>query len=279
MVMGKLGAFLNKDMGALVKDAGRLLNTDLGTIAKDARRALNTDVARLLRDDTQTDTPSTPKIAATAIAEVAAPVSVAPIAPDSLPTFDPDVTQKMERAPLASVDAVPFDPDVTQKMERSPLPVAVERVKAGGPSDSAPTIAFNVVDIDDALLVRATRDSPTGNEIKVLLPYSVGDFDRPHATPSGELTNDPVNAVYASHGETVVMQLTLCWDTDEAAQLVTKAIGRIGAAPRTGASRSWVIGATPQGVVYAWTRDCYFFCATSPKGAVALEQFLSAYPY
>ena len=258
MVMGKLGAFLNKDMGALVKDAGRFLNTDLGTIAKDAGRALNTDLARLLRDDTRTGTPSAPKIAATTIAEAAAAVSVAPIAPDSLPTFDPDVTQKMER---------------------SPLPVAVEHVKADGPSDSAPTIAFDVLDIDDALLVRVTRDSPTGNDIKVLLPYSVGDFDRPHATPSGELTNDPVNAVYASCGETVVMQLTLCWDTDEAAQLVTKAIRRIGAAPRTGAGRSWVIGATPHGVVYAWTRDCYFFCATSPKGAVALEQFLSAYPY
>ena len=279
MVMGKLGAFLNRDMGALVKDAGRLLNTDLGTIAKDAGRALNTDLARLLRDDTQTDTPSTPKIAATAIAEAAAAVSVAPITPDSLLTFDPDVTQKMERAPLASVGAVPFDPNVTQKMDSTPPPVPAQRIKADGPSYSAGTIAFDVVDIDGALLVRATRDLPTGNEIKVLLPYSVGDFDRPHATPSGELTNDPVNAVYASRGETVVVQLALCWDGDEAAELVTKTIGSIGSALRTGSCRSWVIGATPQGVVYAWTRDCYFFCATSPKGSLALEQFLTAYPY
>ena len=65
----------------------------------------------------------------------------------------------------------------------------------------------------------------------------------------------------------------------EALQLVKEVITQIGQAARAPPDHTWVIGPTKQGVVYAWTRDCYFFCATSPKGGPALARFLSAYEY
>ena len=269
MVMGKLGAFLNKDMGAIVKDAGKVLNADLGTLAKGAGRVLKTDLGELLRDKPETGE------------TVAAPIAkqVSPVATTPAPTFDPDVTQKLERPPAAPVVAAAFDPDITQKMDFSLVAVSASPTtipKAGESTSPDSTGAFT---FNEELLRRVARDMPGGTGVKVLLPYSVGGFDRPHSTPSGELTNDPVNALYACRGETLMVQLALCWDSDEAAQLVAAVIAKVGAAPRAAPDRTWVIGPTPQGLVYAWTRDCYFFCATSPKGAATLERFLSAFPF
>jgi hypothetical protein len=50
-VFGKLGELLNKDVGALVKDAGKVLNTDVGTLAKGAGKVLNSDLGDLLRSE------------------------------------------------------------------------------------------------------------------------------------------------------------------------------------------------------------------------------------
>ncbi len=284
MALGKLGAFLNKDLGALAKDARRVLSTDLSTIAKGAGRVLQTDLGDLLRD-----TPAAENSAEETIAPVAAkPLPAA--APTVAPAFDPDATQKMERVataapsqkqmnPAPTVPAAAFDPDVTQKMEGvSPVPAQ------STPSDAtihknAPTNVAEPTKFNQELLLRTQRAVPTGTEVKVLLPYCVNDFERPHATPSGELTNDPVNAVYSGRGESVTVQLALCWDADEALQLVDEVHKKIGPAGRTSADGTWVIGPTPQGVVFSWTRDCYYFCATSPKGASALARFLSAYEY
>lgn len=284
MALGKLGAFLNKDLGALAKDAGRVLNTDLGAIAKGAGRVLQTDLGDLLRDK-----PAAEKSAEETITPVAAkPLPAAP--PTVAPAFDPDTTQKMERVLVAeasqkqassapSVATPPFDPDATQKMEGiSPVP-AQSSSNDAPIHKSAPTNVAEPTKFNQDLLLRAQRAVPAGTEIKVLLPYCVNDFERPHATPSGELTNDPVNAVYSGRGESVNVQLALCWDADEARQLVDEVLKKIGQAARTTSDRTWVIGPTPQGVVFSWTRDCYYFCATSPKGASALARFLSAYEF
>ena len=262
MALGKLGAFLNKDMGTFAKDARKVLNTDLATLAKGARQVLKTDLGDLLRDTPAVELPAD----ASALIPAAKPANPGASTAEAL--FDPDITQKLVRAPVStertpdpSTTVPPFDPDVTQKMERAP-------------ARSADPTEFN-----QELLLRTLRAAPAGDEVKVLLPYSVGDFERSHATPSGELTNDPVNAVYAGQGETVLVQLALCWDADEAVQLVDAVTAKIETAARTATDRTWVIGPTPQGLMYAWTRDCYFICATSPKGSSTLMRFLSAYPY
>ena len=46
MIGGKLGEVLNKDIGALVKDAGKVLNADIGDLvrAKKVEAAATTDV-------------------------------------------------------------------------------------------------------------------------------------------------------------------------------------------------------------------------------------------
>ena len=276
MALGKLGAFLNKDMGALVKDAGKLLTADVGSLAKGAGRVLQSDLGELLRDAPQTE-----KLAIN-VADVVDAVPESPpkpvpqVATPKAPAFDPDVTQKMDQS-----SAAPFDPDVTQKMgvtnavsaEAAPA-VAVVRV-----DDSTAALATEIAKFNLELLLRTQRVVPTGNEVIVLLPYDVGEFERPHATPSGVLTNDPVNAVYAGRGESVQVQLALCWDDDEALQRVDEMLGKIGQAARTTSDRSWVMGPTTQGVAFAWTRGGYYFCATSTKGINALSRFLSAYPF
>ena len=284
MALGKLGAFLNKDLGTLAKDAGKMLNSDVGALARGAGQLLQSDLGELLRDAPP----------ASAVEESAKAVSPAPVAAKAAVTapapaakpFDPDATQKMHRDPLvaptaasaaSAVAPAPFDADATQRMSATtvvePGPSAVEPAKSAPATPMAPT-KFN-----QDLLFRMQRMIPVGTEIKVLLPYTVADFERPRATPSGELTNDPVNAVYSCKGESVTVQLALCWDEDEARELVEGTIKKIGQAARTTSDRNWVIGPTPQGVIFAWVRDCYFFCATSPKGAPALAKFLTAYEY
>lgn len=280
MALGKLGAFLNRDLGALAKDAGKVLNTDLGTIAKGAGRVLQADLGDLLRDTPAPDKSANEPAVAAALSDAPPAKRVAPaplnVAPKAVPAFDPDATQKMERA---STTAVPFDPDSTQKMEQASA--AGEPIIANGTANRQSTIAPTVetTKFSKELLLRTQRAAPEGSEIIVLLPYSVGDFERPHATPSGNLTNDPVNAVYSVRGESVLVQLALSWDADEARQLVDEVSAIIGQAARFSPDRTWVFGPTAQGVVFAWTRDCYFFSATSPKGSPALARFLSAYPY
>ena len=305
MVMGKLGAFLSKDVGALVKDAGKVLNTDLGTIAKGAGRVLKSDLGDLMRDAPATEKPVAEVIPVPIDkAAVPAPAPAAPAA--ATPAFDPDVTQKMDSvhtgasAPTAVVaNRVPiapaFDPDVTQKMDRTPPGVVSFDPDVTQKMDSAPpattpaasaksgdAAAGELANYFEDLLLRTKRVAPAGNEVKVLLPYAVGDFERPRAMPSGELTNDPVNAVYSVRGESVQVQLALCWDADEARERVDEMIAKVGAAAHIAPDRSWMFGPQSQqsqGIVCAWTRDCYYFCASSPKGAPALARFLAAYPY
>lgn len=284
MALGKLGAFFNKDVGALVKDAGKVLNTDLGTIAKGAGRLLKTDLGELLRD--------APAVKTSPV-DVAAPQEQAkeplPRYPEIAAPFDPDATQKMERASADVLNAVqaapgqspttPFDPDVTQKMVLGEIPSVSPAHSGPRPETSTPVVAFDPSTFNQQLLRRTQRSAPTGSDAKELLPYLVGELERPHATPSGEITNDPVNAVYSGLGESVVVQLALTWDEDEALQLVEELREKLGRSTSFSPDRTCVIGTSPQGAVYAWTRDCYFFCATSPKGPLALERFLSAYPY
>lgn len=316
MVMGKLGAFLNKDVGKLVEEARKVLNTDLGALAKGAGRINKADLGELLSDKPPADKPLEP--ASKAIEPAPAPTAkqAAPAQPTPAPAYDPDVTQKMDRSTFAgsaapqatpeTAKAMPaFDPDVTQKLDRSPVAktapaesgpsaqpfdpdvtqkldrtAALPASKAStGAEDTTSSYIINATKFSPDLLQRTQREAPVGHDVNVLLAHSVGDFKRPQATPSGELTTDPVNAVYADKGETVQVQLTRCWDADEARQEVQRIITIIGAAAHMPSDHAWVIGPTPQGTVYAWNRDCYFFCATSRKGAPALARFLSVYSY
>jgi len=271
MALGKLGAFLNKDLGTLAKDAGKMLNSDVGTLARGAGQLLQSDLGELLRD-------APPKPVEDLPAK-AAPFSAAPAT--AAKPFDPQATQKIIHTPVSEPPATapaPFDPDATQRMNTVTV-AELPRSAAVEPAKSAPAAPMAPTKFNQDLLFRMQLKIPVGNEIKVLLPYTVADFERPRATPSGELTNDPVNAVYSCKGESVTVQLALCWDADEAKELVEDAIKKIGQAARTTSDRNWVIGPTPQGVVFAWVRDCYFFCATSPKGAPALARFLTDYEY
>ena len=289
MALGKLGAFFNKDMGALVKDAGKVLNPDLGTIAKGAGRLLKADLGELLHATPAKKTPPAETVPAGPAAPQTPAQQPSPRIATMAAPFDPDTTQKMERvsanvlnaAPIAPglSPTAPFDPDVTQKMVLceiagvSPAPVNL-RVETGPPA-----AAFDPSTFNQQLLRRTQRTAPTGSDARELLPYLVGELERPRSTPSGEITNDPVNAVYSGPGESVLVQLALTWDEDEALQLVDETRANLGRNTCAAPDRTCVIGMSSQGVVYAWARDCYFFCATSPKGPLALEHFLSAYPY
>ena len=235
MVMGKLGAFLNKDLGAIAKDAGKMLNTDLGTIAKGAGRVLKSDLGDLLRDTPQSGQPAEEVATANQAVVAPAPKEATAISPVATPSFDPEATQKMTRMPAAAPPATQvtatqsraapaFDPDVTQKMQQTSAAPLQASPGDTNPKIIAPTPPVEPTKFNQELLFRAQRAAPVGTEVKVLLPYSVGEFERSHATPSGELTNDPVNAVYAGRGEPVLVQLALCWDDDEARQLVNERI-------------------------------------------------------
>ena len=279
MALGKLGAFLNRDLGTLAKDAGKMLNSDVGSLARGAGQLLQSDLGELLRDGPpkpveEASAIAAPSAHAHATAPAAAPATAAK-------PFDPEATQKLIRTPLSEPPAAapaPFDPDTTQKMNAVTV-VERPRPAADEPAKSAPAAPMAPTKFNQDLLFRMKLKGPVGTEIKVLLPYTVADFERPRATPSGELTNDPVTAVYSCKGESVTVQLALCWDEEEAKELVEDAIKKIGQAARTTSDRNWVIGPTPQGVVFAWVRGCYYFCATSPKGAPALAKFLTAYEY
>ena len=276
MAMGKFGAFLNKDIGSLVKDAGKLLNTDVGRFAKDAKRALKSDLGDQSPDAPKSENPTSETPTASGVAVVQVSIPITPVAPTAASGFDPDVTQKMAWAPAA---ATPFDPDITQKLDRTNALPSSTLVAGTNAEDSTTAQAAEIAKFSLALLMRAARDMPSGNEVRILLPYAVGEFERPHAAPSGQLTNDPVHAVYAGRGESVLVQLALCWDAEEALQRVHDLLTKTGQAARTTSDRTWVIGPSPQGIVYAWTRDCYYFCVNSPKGAFTISRFLSAYPY
>ena len=274
--MGKLGAFLNKDIGSLVKDAGKLLNTDVGRFAKDAKRVVKSDLGDLLPDAPKSENPANEARTASDVAVMPVSIPATPVAPTAVSGFDPDVTQKMAGAPAA---ATPFDPDITQKLDRTNTLPSSASVTGTNAEESTAAQAAEIATFNLALLMRAARDMPSGNEVRILLPYTVGDFERPHAAPAGQLTNDPVHAVYAGRGESVLVQLALCWDADEALQRVHELLTKTGQAARTTSDRTWVIGPSPQGIVYAWTRDCYYFCVNSPKGTFTMSRFLSAYPY
>lgn len=274
--MGKFGAFLSKDIGSLVKDAGKLLNTDVGKFAKDAKRVLKSDLGDQSPDAPKSEIPANETRTASDFAVVPVSIPTTTVAPTAVSGFDPDVTQKMAGAPAA---ATPFDPDITQKLDRTNTLPSSASVAGTNAEDSTTAQAAEIAKFNLALLIRAARDMPSGNEVRILLPYTVGEFERPHAAPSGQLTNDPVHAVYAGRGESVLVQLALCWDADEALQRVHELLTKTGQAARTTSDRTWMIGPSPQGIVYAWTRDCYYFCVNSPKGAFTISRFLSAYPY
>lgn len=276
-MLGKLGDLLKRDVSAIVKDAGKVLNSDVGTLAKDAGKMLNADLGDLLR--------STPTPAAEG--EVAAPVnaSTAPAAPQakapapapSAPAnpaaekFNPDATLQIRKPPAdAALSDAPFDPDATLQIKRPP-PM---------PEEPAPVAAApDVPRLTDELVQRHKRPMPTGTSLVQLLPYSVGEFERPHATPTGELTSDPVTAIYRVSGETVAVKLLQCWDADEAIERLADIKSQSGENVRVANDGSWVLGQTAQGMVFAWNRDAYSFSVTSPKGIATVARFLLYFPF
>lgn len=257
-MLGKLGAVLNKDVGALVKDAGKVLNTDVGDIVKGAGKVLNTDLGELLRgttEETKTDAP-----AAAPASAPAAPAEKAPVAAErpkpaaEPPAFDPTATTRLYAR-------IPTPPE-----ELSPAP--------------APRENISQAKLTDGLVTRSALTMPRGTSLAVLLPPVLGDFERPPNVPAGELTADPVAAVYISGGgEKINVKLVQCWDASEASEQLDEVLAQAGGNSRMAADKSWVLGQTAQGIVFAWTRDSYSFSAAAPQGMAALAKFLGAFPY
>ena len=281
-MLGKLGDLLNRDIGAIVKDAGKVLNSDVGTLAKGAGKMLNADLGDLLRS---TPTPAAGSEVATpanALTSPAAPQAKTPAQTPSVAAksaaekFDPDATLQIRKQPAdAELSGASFDPDATMQIKKPPTMAA----------DAAPIAAATAVAaaevprLTDELVQRHKRPMPTGTSVVQLLPYSVGEFERPHAIPTGELTSDPVTAIYRGSGETVAVKLMQCWDADEAIERLNDIKSQSGENVRVANDGSWVLGQTAQGIVFAWNRDAYSFSVTSPKGIGAVARFLLYFPF
>ncbi len=278
-MLGKLGELLNKDMSTLVKDAGKVLNSDVGALAKGAGKVLNADLGDMLRDrpaqapekavaaDASTAAPSAP---ATKSAARAPPPTHAAPKPDAAPV-------PSAKSPLPSQPPTPtpqFNADATLKLA------------PGGGNDATAILAPGggaavqaLPQLSDEVLARHTRKMPTGTSLIDLLPHVAGEFERPRATPVGELTSDPVMAMYAVTGHPIALKLVQCWDEEEAREHLTDVKNQAGKNFRMGADKSWILGETLQGLMFAWTRGTYSFTATAPKGEVSMMRFLNAFPY
>lgn len=146
---------------------------------------------------------------------------------------------------------------------------------AGGEPSSATTLPL----LADELVTRSIRAMPTGTSLLILLPHTAGEFARPQATPVGELTSDPVSAMYSVSGHPVAVKLMQCWDEDEARDRLKEIKVQSGSNYRMGDDGSWILGDTLQGLTFAWTRGNYSFTAIAPKGEVSMTRFLTAFPY
>ena len=283
-MLGKLGQLLNKDMGTLVKDAGKFLTTDVSTLAKGAGKVLNADLGTLIRDPQQvasekfaepaegsasaTKTASTPESVAVPAepadrSRVSAPALVPALVPASAPISSPPQT------PAAPPG---FDPDATLKLSAGDEATLILAPGGGELSSMLPQL-------DEELVSRHLRQIPTGTSLLQLLPHSAGEFERPHATPTGELTSDPVSAMYSVSGHPVAIRLVQCWDDEEARDRLNEVKAQAGKNYRMADDRSWILGATLQGLVFAWTRGTYSFTAIAPKGEISMVRFLKAFPY
>lgn len=280
-MLGKLGQLLNKDMGTLVKDAGKFLNTDVGTLAKGAGKVLNADLGTLIRVPQQvpsekiaepvevsasaTKTTSTPEsVAAPAEPAGRSRVSALASVPASAPSSSP---------PQTTAAAPPgFDPDATLKLSAGDEATLI--LAPGGDE-----LSSMLPQLDEELVSRHLRKMPTGTSLLQLLPHSAGEFERPHATPTGELTSDPVSAMYGVSGHPVAIRLVQCWDDEEARDRLNEVKAQAGKNYRMADDKSWILGATLQGLVFAWTRGNYSFTAIAPKGEISMVRFLKAFPY
>jgi len=239
-VLGKLGDLLNKDVGA-----GKMLNADLGDLLRSAPAA-------------ETAAPAATNAAATASPSAA---GTPPAASVSAPAAPAPIEDK-------------FDPDATLQLRRPPPLAAASATGAAATADPAATPRLT-----DELVTRSKRQVPQGTSLMNLLPHTVGEFERPHAAPAGELTSDPVTAIYRGGGDTIAVKLMQCWDNDEAIERLQDIKAQSGENVRVANDHSWVLGQTAQGIVFAWNRDTYSFSATSPKGLGSLAKFLGVFPY
>ena len=266
-MLGKLGELLNKDMSTLVKDAGKVLNTDVGTLAKGAGKVLNADLGNLLRDP--------PPVANDAVPAAKASSGPASVAPPAKPVARTPVTASATSPPAPpqpSTAPPAFDPDATLKLAPGNEATVVLAPGGGEAAAALPSLA-------DTLVSRHKRPMPSGTSLLVLLPYSAGEFERSHATPIGELTSDPVTAMYSVSGHPVALRLVQCWDDEEARDRLKEVKVQAGKNYRMADDKSWILGETLQGLVFAWTRGNYSFTATAPKGEISMVRFLFAFPY
>lgn len=272
-MLGKLGQLLNKDVGALVKDAGKMLNTDVGTLAKGAGKVLNADLGTLLRD-----APPDTHDADAAVAAETPPATKAPPQPvASAPVAEPAprarAAETSRGAAPSPAPAAAFDPDATLKLGPGGNEATIVLAPGGG--EAAPALPA----LSEDLTSRQQRKVPEGTSLLQLLPHSAGEFERPHATPVGELASDPVTAMYSVSGHPIALRLVQCWDEDEARDTLKAVKVQAGKQFRMGDDGCWILGQTLQGLVFAWTRGNYSFTATAPKGEISMVRFLKAFPY
>lgn len=279
-MLGKLGQLLNKDMGTLVKDAGKFLNTDVGTLAKGAGKVLNADLGTLIRDPqlVSSEKSAEPVEESASVAKTtSAPESVSvPAEPAGrsrvsapVPVPAPAPSSSPAQTPAA---AAGFDPDATLKLSGGDEATLILAPGGGELSAMLPQL-------DEELVSRHLRKMPTGTSLLQLLPHSAGEFERPHATPTGELTSDPISAMYSVSGHPVAIRLVQCWDDEEARDRLNEVKAQAGKNYRMADDKSWILGTTLQGLVFAWTRGNYSFTAIAPKGEISMVRFLKAFPY
>lgn len=286
-MLGKLGDFLNKDMSTLVKDAGKVLNTDVGALAKGAGKVLNSDVGDLLRDskagpktgeDVALPLPLTAHVESAPKIPASAPErSITRTPPPARATTAPPVTSSpAATAPTnaEAASAAPFNADATLKLAPGGGHEATTVMAPGG-GTSSPALS----QLADDLVARHTRKMPAGTSLLELLPHVCGEFERPKSTPVGELTSDPVTAMYGVTGHPVALRLVQCWDEEEAREHLGDVKKQAGKNFRMGEDKSWIVGETLQGLMFAWTRGNYSFTATAPKGEISMVRFLKAFPY
>jgi len=273
-VLGKLGELLNKDVGAIVKDAGKVLNTDVGTLAKGAGKVLNADLGELMRNSPNAAEPAVETEASATTAPPAEKATARPVPVDAPVKVAAPQPVAPPVAAETTVATPAFDPDATLKLGAPAHDDTATLVLAPAADDSSlPQLA-------EELVARDRRAMPKGTSLLELLPHAAGEFSRPHATPTGELTSDPVTALYGAGGGVVIaVKLVQCWDADEAGERLTEVKNQSGKNYRMGPDKTWILGETLQGLVFSWTRDCYSFTATSPKGVTPLAKFLLGFPY
>lgn len=264
--MSKIGDFLNKDVGSLatkvlkadvadiMKGAGRALNTDVTSIAKGAKGVLSYDLTDLF---SESDAPALDEVPESADPPAVAAAPASPSEPDT----PPESTAALRPVPK---------PSAAPQAASAPAPASA--------TITTPPAELPKARLTEALVSRQTRAAPEGADLKLLLPFAVGNYERSRSTATGDIASDPVSVMYSGNSEAVGVTVTSCWDADEAREFLAR--GKVKLENSRGSEdHGWVAGIDSRGVVFTWVRSSYCYEITSPRGVSPIARFLDVFPY